>query len=217
MIRINLLPVREARRKAGVQQQVFALVGVVALTVVGIVSLHTQTVAAIGSAKEEVARTQAQIDEFGPQLTKVEAYKKKRQEVQRKLDVIRNLEKSRSGPVHMLDELATRIPEKLWINVLEAKGPRISLKGMSLDQEIVAQFMSRLGQSEYFAQVDLQKTELKSVKGYKLHAFEVSAQIVSPESEEEEGEGKGKSKKGAKEKKTPAKKGGNKAAGVAGW
>ena len=43
------------------------------------------------------------------------------QELQKKLDVLDKLKQGRSGPVRMLDELATVTPRQLWLTKLEEK------------------------------------------------------------------------------------------------
>ena len=92
MIRINLLPVREARRRADIQQQAL-LLGFLLVLAVGVVGfMHMSIRGKIAGANDSVVETQAQIEKFEPQLEKVEEYKKKRDQVQAKLDVIRTLD-----------------------------------------------------------------------------------------------------------------------------
>ena len=106
MIRINLLPVREERRRAGARQ----LLAVLAAVLVGCVAVtgafHLKLKSDLSEAQGQVAATKQQIDAFGPQLKQVEAYRKTKAEIEQKLEVITRLEESRSGPVHVLDELA---------------------------------------------------------------------------------------------------------------
>ena len=55
------------------------------------------------------------------------------------------------------------------------------LKGESLDNEIVAQFLRALSDSKYFSEVDLNSTELgKKKKGVKLVSFNIHATVVNP-------------------------------------
>ena len=180
MIRINLLPVREARRRADLHQQVLLLGFLLALGIAVVAFMHVSITGKIDDANQRVAQTQAQIKQFEPQLKKVEEYKQKRDAVQAKLDVIRNLEASRSGPVRMMDELATKTPERMWLTKLQAKGPSLKIEGMSLDNEIVAVFLTELANSPYFGEVELAKTELQSKSGFKLNRFEATAQLVNP-------------------------------------
>ena len=88
---------------------------------------------------------------------------------------------SRSGPVHILDELASRTPERVWLTSLSATGGKIELEGMSLDNELVALFLTALNDSAYFANVELKETELKTVDALKLNTFRIVAQLESPD------------------------------------
>ena len=51
---------------------------------------------------------------------------------------------------------------------------------MSLDNELVALFMTSLGGSPYFKNIELQETEAKDVDGLRLNEFAVSAAIALP-------------------------------------
>ena len=181
MIRINLLPVREARRRADIQQQ-FVLLGLaLAATLIGVAWAHFSVQNSVAEAKARVVQTEAEIAKFDEQLEQVEAYKQKKKEVQDKLDVIAGLERSRSGPAHMLDELAVHTPARMWLTKLEAQAGKVSIKGMSLDNEIVALFLTKLNESAYFANVELESTELKLVESLKLNTFRIRAALESPD------------------------------------
>jgi type IV pilus assembly protein PilN len=181
MIRINLLPVREARRKADLQQ--FGLMIGVALgaAVVGVVLFHMSILHEISSAQDRVTQMKQEIDAFKPQLAQVEQYRAKKADIERKLGVIHDLDRSRSGPVHVLDELSSHAPERLWLTSLEAIPSGITLQGMSLDNEVVATFMKALEDSPYFEDVELRSTELSERDGLKLNKFEVHAMLKNPE------------------------------------
>lgn len=180
MIRINLLPVREERRKQDIRQyavmMVAALAGSVALAAV----FHWSLLSDVSEAKATMQQLQQQIDRYGPQLQKVEEYKKTKAQIEKKLEVIEQLKRSRSGPVHVMDEIATHAPEKLWVTRVQTQGRSLTMEGLSLDNELVASFMTALEGSAYFQNVELQKTEAKTVNGFKLNAFAISANITSP-------------------------------------
>ena len=183
MITINLLPVREERRRAGAQQ-LLALMGVALVASLAIVALvHWSIQSDIASSKQAAAKTQAEIDQFGPQLKQVEEYKAAKAEIEQKLDVIDDLADARSGPVHIFDQIADQVPERVWIDSIDIKGGRITLQGMSLDNELVALFLTGLEESPYFKDVELMETEARERDGFKLNAFEVSAVLTSPAAE----------------------------------
>jgi type IV pilus assembly protein PilN len=97
MIRINLLPVREARKKADIRQQL-AMIGMSAgISVVLAVGFHTLVRADLASTKRRVVQLNQQLVEFKPQQEQVDAFKAKKADIQQKLTVIERLERSRSG------------------------------------------------------------------------------------------------------------------------
>jgi type IV pilus assembly protein PilN len=181
VIRINLLPVREARRKADLRQQLL-LIGASAVgSLVLATGFHQIVRSGVNGANRRVAALNTQLAQFKPQQEQVEAFKTKKSEIEQKLEVIQRLERSRSGPVHILDELASRTPERVWLTTLSATGGKIELEGMSLDNELVALFLRALDDSAYFANVELKETELKLVDALKLNTFRIVAQLESPD------------------------------------
>jgi len=180
MIEINLLPIREEKRKADLRQFALLLGATFVGTLVAVGAFHMKLVGDLSGARSQLAETQRQIDQYKPQLEQVERYRATKQAIEQKLAVIERLDRSRSGPVHVLDELSVHSPERLWVTSLEASNGRITVKGMSLDNELVALFMTSLTDSPYFEQVELEETEAKDVDGLRLNAFELSAQIITP-------------------------------------
>ena len=125
---------------------------------------------------------QRDIDQYKPQLDQVAAFRAKKSELENKIGVIEELDHARSGPVRLLSELASRTPERLWLTSLSTKGSVIMMKGQSLDNDLLALFLRRLGESAYFEDVDLDKTELgKQRGGLRLMNFSVRAVLVNPD------------------------------------
>jgi type IV pilus assembly protein PilN len=181
MLEINLLPVREARRAADLRQYMMQLLLVMIVTVGGIAVVHSRLVDKIERAQSRVHQMQNDIDQFKPQLEQVEAFKKRKAELEKKIDVIDGLDRARTGPVRVLAELASRTPDRMWLTALSTKGNAITLKGQSLDNEVVALFLRSLNESAYFADVDLDSTKLGSDKtGLKLVEFQIRAALVDP-------------------------------------
>ena len=182
MIKINLLPIREAKRRAGVRQQVMQLVLALIVTGGAIAFVHDRINGEAEFAMRRVNQMEHDIKKFQPQLDQVAAFRKKKSNLEKKIDVIEGLDRARSGPVRVLDELATRTPERLWLTALQTRNGTIEIKGKSLDNELVALFLRALGDSAYFDDVDLDSTKLSSSKGsgLKIVDFRIRAKLVMP-------------------------------------
>lgn len=181
MIRINLLPVREARRAADLRQQMMMIGASAIASLVLAIGAQQIVRGQISAANRRVEQLNTQLAQFKPQQEQVDAYKAKKADIEQKLQVIERLETNRSGPVHILDELASRTPERVWLTTMVASDGRIELKGMSLDNELVAKFLTDLNASPYFANVELKGTELQTVDALKLNTFRIVAQLESPD------------------------------------
>lgn len=175
MIRINLLPVRETKRQANLRKQGVFL-GIAAAAGVCISIGLGVSVAARTSAKEaQIMTATEELKKLEKTREEVERYRAEKAEIERKLGVIANLEKTRTGQVRVLDEIATRIPERVWLDEMQLREGVISLSGVSIDAEIVAEFMTSLSASEQFRDVTLTETTLKETEGLKLNAFQIQA------------------------------------------
>lgn len=209
MIRINLLPFREARRRAELRNQLGLVVLAIVVSGGLCVLVQLWSAARLSSAKGQLAQIEQQISDFEPEMNQLRGFEKKRKEVERKLGVIRGLEKSRTGPVRALDDLATNTPDRLWLTSLKAQGSSMNLQGFALDNEVVADFLTALGSSQHFGSVDLKGTEFVQSNGIRLNSFTVEARLTAKSIEEIQAEAEalaGDSAKGKKNKKGKKKR-----------
>ena len=159
MVEINLLPHREARRAADIRETIALLVLGLVVLAGGAFFLGSSAKSDLALARANVAQLEADIERYKPQQALIAKFKKRKQHLQDKLDVIDSLEKARTGPVRVLDEISSRVPERPWLTAINTKGNEVRLQGKSLDTGVVADFLRSLNDSEYFKNVDLEKTE----------------------------------------------------------
>jgi type IV pilus assembly protein PilN len=185
MLEINLLPVREAKRAADLRQVLTQFALVMLLAAAAIALAHSRIKEQIALSESRVQQMQNDIDQFKPQLEQVAAYRKRKAELEKKIDVIEGLDRARTGPVRVLTELTEHTPERLWLVSLDTKGKAITMKGQSLDNELVALFLKSLGGSKHFTAVDLDSTELTTTRtGLKVVNFTIRALIVAGQTAE---------------------------------
>ena len=181
MLQINLLPVREARRKEDSRQLSMQAALVLLLACAGIGFTHSIILEKVSDSNDRIAQMQRDIDQYDPQLEQVAAFRKKKKELETKIGVIEELDFARSGPVRVLSELAARAPDRLWLTSLETEGKTVLMVGQSLDNDLVALFLRSLGESPYFGEVDLDKTEMKGESdGLRLMSFRIRAVLTNP-------------------------------------
>ena len=182
MIEINLLPHREARRAADLRQTA----GVLAFGLVVVIGVIAMIDRAMEKDLANVAATtrqlEADIARYKPEEEQVQVFKAKRTELEDKIDVIRGLDRARSGPVRIMDELSKSTPDRLWLTAISTEGVQITVEGDSLDTGVVADFLRSLNASPYFVDVDLERTSSGTqVEGVRLVHFIITAALADPE------------------------------------
>ena len=185
MLQINLLPVREARLKADLREYVMQLFLVLLVVSGGIGVAQSRLSDQLNNAQARVNQMDNDIRQYKPQLDQVAAFRKKKLELENKIDVIDGLDRARSGPVRVMSELADRTPDRLWLESIATSGTSITLKGQSIDNELVALFLKGLKESPHFTEVDLDSTKLRESidGGLKLVTFVIRAVVVNAEPE----------------------------------
>lgn len=179
MIRINLLPVKAARKKEMVRAQLFVAVVAVVVVVVGCAAVYASLLARVSGVRGEIAQQQAEIDRLKKELGEVARFKKLQEDLRGKLDVLERLKADRKGPVQLLDDLSQAIPGKLWMTTFKESGGNITIGGVGMNEETVAEFLRSLEASPHFQKVELTVTEQLNQGGQKFHRFELSCQVQS--------------------------------------
>lgn len=184
MITINLLPVREARRQANMRQQALMLGVSAAIGALACVWLQISISSSMAAEDRRIQQARAELKELEGTKNEVERFRKEKEEIEKKLAVINTLERSRKGPVRIMDEIATRIPKRIWLQEMSMSGGVLELQGVSLDAEIVAAFLASLAESELLSNVELDETRLAETDGLRLNSFKIHASYSTGESEE---------------------------------
>jgi len=157
MIRINLLPTRRTKKKEAGLKQV-ALLGVVVVGIlVGNWLWYSGLSDELDARRREVARLQADIKKLDQIIGEITNIKKDQEALEQKLAVLQKLRDGRTGPVRMLDALATIMPDRVWIEALEEKGGTLVLKGTAMTNEDLADFMQALKANPFFSEPTLKR------------------------------------------------------------
>jgi len=169
MIRINLIRGKRKKRRefnAGIG---FLLVPLIVLA--GTLYFHTTVTGRISTLQQNIQKANADIERLKKEIAAVEKFKLRKAELQKKVDIISNLQKGRKGPVRLFEALSAATPEKCWIDRLDIQGDKISLSGMALNNNTVANFMTALGQTGRFRDVTLGSADQAPLGNVKLVRF----------------------------------------------
>jgi type IV pilus assembly protein PilN len=188
MIRINLLPVKAAKRREQGQRQLLAAVVVFSATLVSIIIFHGTQVAHINELREHNTQLSKDIARLKAEIGDYDVIKAQRDELIRQRDAIKRLQANRGGPTYMMRELSDILTpgkgptfnkeqyeeeikknpsvgfnpnwdtRRAWLLSYNELNHNVKIKGAAKSDEDVAEFLKRLKVSAFFSDVYWQHT-----------------------------------------------------------
>ena len=196
MIRINLLPFRAARKKENIRRQVsiFFLSTFLVLIVLAYYNFHLGS--KVKKLDNAIAETQEEVQKYKKITAKIEEIKRKLAILQKKTDVIRKLEKNRFEPVVMMDTMSDKIiAKRMWFKDFTAKGNKVVINGVAMDEKTIADFMTRLETTGMYASGNLKTIKKQVLKGSSLRSFKIECNKPKPKKKKKKSKGKKKKRK----------------------
>ncbi len=181
MIRINLLPIKQIKKRLRLRQEAigFVLSLLVVLAVLLAVALGLN--GAINSLKAEIKGLEQKKNSYTAIIKQIEQIKKEREALEAKLKAIGQLQAGSQITVRVLDEVANLTPaDRMWLTSMRVAGSRLQLAGVALDNATVAQYMRGLESSPFFGVADLANSSQTTAGGQKLTSFALSIAITPP-------------------------------------
>ncbi|MBN2284518.1 MAG: PilN domain-containing protein [Deltaproteobacteria bacterium] len=179
MIKINLLPYREERKKADLQRQIIMISGIIVLFLFIIGAVQLFVTMSVSGLERDVAAAEQQLTILTKITGDLDKYKKDKETLEKKIAIIDDLEKGRSKPVRFLDDLAAAVPiGKIWLTAFKKDDEGITIEGVAIDNIAIALFMQRLQESSMVTSVDLISSEQVTVSGVKLMNFTLSCNQI---------------------------------------
>lgn len=183
MIRINLLPWREARRKA--QRQHLGVLGgmvaVLGLLIVGAVHLTIAGYIAVQSdrnefLKRENVRLDKEIEEIKKLKTEIAALLARKQ-------IIERLQADRAQAVYMLQELVQQVPDGVYLKAIKQTGLKINMTGYAQSNARVSTLMRNFAASPYLENPDLVEIKAVLVSNKRVSEFIMNVSLKQIQSE----------------------------------
>jgi type IV pilus assembly protein PilN len=171
MIRINLLPHREEKRKAR-QKQFAILAGLTAafgLAVAGL--LWVVFDAQIDNQKGRNNYLTTEITKLDKQIDEIKRIREETAALLSKKQVVEGLQSNRSEPVYLLDQLLRQLPEGLYLKSIRQTGAKISVTGYAQSNARVSAFMRNIEASPYLGNPNLVEIKAVTINSQRANEF----------------------------------------------
>jgi type IV pilus assembly protein PilN len=178
---INLLPWREEFRNQK-RQEFFKIAGGVVVVAVLVVGAWDRVMnSAMDSQNHRNQRLEQEIAELDKTVKEIDELKERRQQLLDRMTVIQALQANRPEIVRIFDELATAIPEGVFLTQLDRVDAVISVTGFAESNNRVSALMRNLDQSYKFTEPNLTKVEADDRLGEQGNTFDMRVKIAEPE------------------------------------
>jgi type IV pilus assembly protein PilN len=175
MIKINLLPYREKKKKEYIVQQIYMFTGSFIMFILFLVWLQVWINSSISDLKSQIKESEDSLVDLDKKIGNLDKFKNDKKELEQKLGVIATLEENRLAPVKTLDNLAMLVPSKdIWLIKITQKDDGINIEGIGRDNIVVADFMKAIEKFDPIKSVDLISSKNTDISGITLQKFNFS-------------------------------------------
>lgn len=183
MMRVNLLPHRETKRKAQ-QQQFIAALALVAIIGAGIAygvyyylsEQYDDQVSRNKYLTEEIAKVDKEIEEINRLKEQTSALLARKQ-------VVETLQSNRSETVHLLDQLVRQLPDGMYLTSVRQQGGKVAITGVTQSQARVSTLMRNLESSQKLANPALVVIQALTQGATRANEFTMNVDIVRPKAD----------------------------------
>lgn len=184
MIRINLLPHREIRRKRQ-QQQFFVTLGLVAAFGVVIwLAVHTYLNDQLNEQNDRNHYLQSEIAKLDKQIEEIKALKEQIAALLARKTVVETLQGNRSEVVHLLDQLVRQLPEGIYLKSIKQTGNKVTITGYTQSQARVSTLMRNLESSQQLENPGLIEIKAITQGASRINEFTMNIYITRAKPEE---------------------------------
>ena len=195
MLRINLLPIRQLKKRAKARNQLISFITLFIFFLLILGGVGFLQAARINSIETSITKLKQEQKKYAPILAEMKQLEKTKKALENKIKIIKKLKSDSAITVHILDEVAKKIDSKrMWLKTLKQSGGSLKLSGVALDNRTVAQFMDALKSSPYISVVNLSNATLTKVSGRNLKSFSLTCSIVNPQTKTQATANPGKKK-----------------------
>lgn len=198
MIRVNLLPHREEKRKAR-RQQFYAVSGLISVLAVMIWFLGYGIINGyISTQDNKNAFLKAQVADLDKDIDEIKRLKEQTESLLSRKRVIEALQANRAETVHLFNEMARQVPDGVYIKNIRQAKDQISISGYAQANSRVSTLMRNLEASPLLERPDLVEIKAEMVGKRRLNEFSLNV-FITRQSTDEDKKAKGAA---AKDKKS---------------
>lgn len=188
MTKINLLPWRETHRQEK-NKEFYIKLAMFAALGAGIVFGHYKYIEnRVAFQNKRNAKLDTEIFALQKELEEIKLLEETKYNLLARMDIIQQLQGQRPLIVHTFDEIATSIPDGVFLTSLKQQGEKsLIIEGRAESNARVSALMRRMDQSDYFTSPVLEVIAADKNLGFSTFKLSVLQDAPKPEKDAEDG------------------------------
>jgi type IV pilus assembly protein PilN len=183
MIRINLLPHREIKRKQQ-QKEFFGMVGAVAVLGATVwFAGHTYLSQKLEDQKGRNSYLESEIAVLDKQIDEIKKLKEQTATLLQRKTIVESLQANRAETVYLLDQLVRQLPDGVYLKGVTQKGNRVTVNGFAQSNARVSTFMRNLEASPYLEKPNLIEIKAVTDRATRISEFSLSVTLTRGKAE----------------------------------
>lgn len=177
MAYINLLPWREEAEKAKQKEyfSILALVAIVAFAIVFAISQYFQAKIDGQNTRNEYLKNEIKILDI--RIAEIKTLDEKKKELEQRMSVVEQLQRSRNVGTQVLNEIAKTIPNGIYLTHLKKVNNTLELQGKSESNNHLANMIREIERSDLFIDAVLESITSKDAESKLLSDFKMRVTI----------------------------------------
>ncbi|MEW6991884.1 PilN domain-containing protein [Colwelliaceae bacterium 6441] len=177
MAHINLLPWREEAEKSK-QREFFTLLTAVALGAFAIVFIVLQIYQMrIDGQNTRNQYLKNEIKILDARISQIKTLNDKKSELQKRTQVVEQLQRSRNVGTQVLNEIASVVPSGIYLTKMEKQGSSLQLFGKSESNNHLANMIRKIESSDLFTDAVLESITANDAQSKLLSDFKMRVRI----------------------------------------
>ncbi|MGB8339485.1 MAG: PilN domain-containing protein [Burkholderiales bacterium] len=181
MIRINLLPHRQEKRKRRQTQMAMFAGLTVAAGALAWLGGHYLLNSQVDNQSVRNTYIKNETVKLDKQIEEIKKLKEQTQSLLDKKKVVENLQANRSEAVAMLDELLRRMPEGVYLKTIKQTGSKVNLTGYAQSNARVSTLMRAIEESKVMGSPELVEIKAVTTNNSRANEFSLNLTIKRPE------------------------------------
>ena len=183
MIPINLLPHREARRKAQQRQFLVMAAATIGAGVAAVVLVHGFLAQRIETQNERNKYLDAEIAKLDKEIDEIKKLKEQTVSLLGRKRVVESLQANRTEAVRLLDQLVRQLPDGLYLKQVKQTGDIVNVQGYATSNARVSTLMRNFEASPWLEEPKLVEIKAVKLKDTNVNEFNLNVKITRPKEE----------------------------------